>query len=108
MRVFFSEKEMKQTPQKYISRNADALKNGIRSFVNGFTSPWMTWSKIMREWLEAKETPNGKSNYEYCFGESYKQKGALKMNRYFTAQRILWCRAAQWSITFNSSDRYAG
>lgn len=32
----FSEKEMKQTPQKYISRNADALKNGIRSFfVNG-------------------------------------------------------------------------
>lgn len=85
----FSEKEMKQTPQKYISRNADALKNGIRSFfVNGFTSPWMTWSKIMREWLEAKGDPGReKVIMNTVFGESYKQKGAFEDEQIFLRRR---------------------
>lgn len=85
----FSEKEMKQTPQKYISRNADALKNGIRSFfVNGFTSPWMTWSKIMREWLEAKGDPEReKVIMNTVFGESYKQKGAFEDEQIFLRRR---------------------
>lgn len=85
----FSEKEMKQTPQKYISRNADALKNGIRSFfVNGFTSPWMTWSKIMREWLEAKGGPEReKVIMNTVFGESYKQKGAFEDEQIFLRRR---------------------
>ena len=49
----FSEDEMRKVPQKYISKNPAALHNGIRSFfVNGFTSPWLTWNDIMREWLE--------------------------------------------------------
>lgn len=85
----FSEKEMKQTPRKYISRNADALKNGIRSFfVNGFTSPWMTWSKIMREWLEAKGDPEReKVIMNTVFGESYKQKGAFEDEQIFLRRR---------------------
>lgn len=85
----FSEKEMKQTPQKYISRNKDALKNGIRSFfVNGFTSPWMTWSKIMREWLEAKGDPEReKVVTNTVFGESYKQKGAFEDEQIFLRRR---------------------
>lgn len=85
----FSEKEMKQTPQKYISRNADALKNGIRSFfVNGFTSPWMTWSKIMREWLEAKGDPEReKVIMNTVFGESYKQKRAFEDEQIFLRRR---------------------
>lgn len=85
----FSEKEMKQTPQKYISRNADALKNGIRSFfVNGFTSPWMTWSRIMREWLEAKGDPEReKVIMNTVFGESYKQKGAFEDEQIFLRRR---------------------
>lgn len=85
----FSEKEMKQTPQKYISRNADALKNGIRSFfVNGFTSPWMTWSKIMREWLEVKGDPEReKVIMNTVFGESYKQKGAFEDEQIFLRRR---------------------
>ena len=85
----FSEKEMKQTPQKYISRNADALKNGIRSFfVNGFTSPWMTWSKIMREWLDAKGDPEReKVIMNTVFGESYKQKGAFEDEQIFLRRR---------------------
>lgn len=85
----FSEKEMKQTPQKYISRNADALKNGIRSFfVNGFTSPWMTWTRIMREWLEAKGDPERKKVImNTVFGESYKQKGAFEDEQIFLRRR---------------------
>lgn len=85
----FSEKEMKQTPQKYISRNVDALKNGIRSFfVNGFTSPWMTWSKIMREWLEAKGDPEReKVIMNTVFGESYTQKGAFEDEQIFLRRR---------------------
>lgn len=85
----FSEKEMKQTPQKYVSRNADALKNGIRSFfVNGFTSPWMTWTRIMREWLEAKGDPEReKVIMNTVFGESYKQKGAFEDERIFLRRR---------------------
>lgn len=85
----FSEKEMKQTPQKYISWNADALKNGIRSFfVNGFTSPWMTWSRIMREWLEAKGDPEReKVIMNTVFGESYKQKGAFEDEQIFLRRR---------------------
>lgn len=85
----FSEKEMKQTQQKYISRNADALKNGIRSFfVNGFTSPWMTWSRIMREWLEAKGDPEReKVIMNTVFGESYKQKGAFEDEQIFLRRR---------------------
>lgn len=85
----FSEKEMKQTPQKYISRNADALKNGIRSFfVNGFTSPWITWSRIMREWLEAKGDPEReKVIMNTVFGESYKQKGAFEDEQIFLRRR---------------------
>lgn len=85
----FSEKEMKQTTQKYISRNADALKNGIRSFfVNGFTSPWMTWSRIMREWLEAKGDPEReKVIMNTVFGESYKQKGAFEDEQIFLRRR---------------------
>lgn len=85
----FSEKEMKQTPQKYISRNADALKNGIRSFfVNGFTSPWMTWTRIMREWLEAKGDPEReKVIMNTVFGESYTQKGAFEDEQIFLRRR---------------------
>lgn len=85
----FSEKEMKQTQQKYISQNSDALKNGIRSFfVNGFTSPWMTWPKIMREWLEAKGDPEReKVIMNTVFGESYKQKGAFEDEQIFLRRR---------------------
>lgn len=85
----FSEKEMKQTPQKYVSRNADALKNGIRSFfVNGFTSPWMTWTRIMREWLEAKGDPEReKVIMNTVFGESYTQKGAFEDEQIFLRRR---------------------
>lgn len=55
----FSEVELKNAPQKYIALNPAALKNGVRSFwVNGFSSAWLSWREIMREWLEAQGNPN--------------------------------------------------
>lgn len=54
----FGETEMKNAAQCYIAQNESARANGIRSFwVNGFSSPWLSWKDIMREWLEAQGDP---------------------------------------------------
>lgn len=85
----FSEDEMRKVPQKYISKNPAALQNGIRSFfVNGFTSPWLTWNDIMREWLEAKGDPTReKVVMNTRFGESYAQQGAFEDYQQFIRRR---------------------
>ena len=85
----FSEDKMRKVPQKYISKNPAALHNGIRSFfVNGFTSPWLTWNDIMREWLEAKGDPTReKVVMNTRFGESYAQQGAFEDYQQFIRRR---------------------
>lgn len=85
----FSEDEIRKVPQKYISKNPAALHNGIRSFfVNGFTSPWLTWNDIMREWLEAKGDPTReKVVMNTRFGESYAQQGAFEDYQQFIRRR---------------------
>ena len=85
----FSEDEMRKVSQKYISKNPAALHNGIRSFfVNGFTSPWLTWNDIMREWLEAKGDPTReKVVMNTRFGESYAQQGAFEDYQQFIRRR---------------------
>lgn len=85
----FSEDEMRKVPQKYLSKNPAALHNGIRSFfVNGFTSPWLTWNDIMREWLEAKGDPTReKVVMNTRFGESYAQQGAFEDYQQFIRRR---------------------
>lgn len=85
----FSEDEMRKVPQKYISKNPAALHNGIRSFfVNGFTSPWLTWNDIMREWLESKGDPTReKVVMNTRFGESYAQQGAFEDYQQFIRRR---------------------
>ena len=85
----FSEDEIRKVPQKYISKNPAALNNGIRSFfVNGFTSPWLTWNDIMREWLEAKGDPTReKVVMNTRFGESYAQQGAFEDYQQFIRRR---------------------
>lgn len=53
--VEFSEAQIKNAAQMYVARNPAALKNGRRSFwISGFSSPWLSWEGIMREWLEAQ------------------------------------------------------
>lgn len=49
----FTESEMRAAEQKYICLNPKITS--ARSFhVNAFTSPWVTWNTIVREYLEAQ------------------------------------------------------
>ena len=70
----FSESAIKKAAQVYVPKNPEAISNGRRSFwISGFSSPWLSWEGIMREWLEAQ----GDSSREQVimntrFGLSYR------------------------------------
>jgi len=85
----FTERQMKDASQKYIAKNPTAVQNGIRSFfVNAFTSPWLSWTDIMREWLEAKGDPTReKVVVNTRFGESYREPGAFEDHEIFLRRR---------------------
>ncbi|EJP28302.1 phage terminase large subunit GpA [Selenomonas sp. FOBRC9] len=85
----FDEKTMKAAPQKYVAQNPVAVKNGIRSFfVNAFSSPWMTWSEIMREWHEALGDPTREQVIVNTrFGEPYQERGAFDDGTVFLQRR---------------------
>ena len=85
----FDEMTMKNTPQKYFAKNPEALQNGIRSFfINGFTSPWLSWSTIMREYYEAKGRPEREQVvFNTRFGISYKVVGAFNDENEFLRRR---------------------
>lgn len=85
----FNERAMRNTAQKYIAKNPVAIENGIRSFyVNAFTSPWLKWTAIMKEWLEAKGDPEReKVVMNTRFGLSYRQIGAFEDEAIFVRRR---------------------
>ena len=85
----FDELTMKNAPQGYIVKNPDALKNAIRSFwINGFSSPWLTWNNIMREWLEARGNATREAVvYNTRFGLSYKLAGEYDDENVFLNRR---------------------
>lgn len=85
----FDEKTMKAAPQKYVAQNPAAIKNGIRSFfVNAFSSPWMTWAEIMREWYEALGDPTREQVIVNTrFGEPYQERGAFDDGTVFLSRR---------------------
>lgn len=70
----FSEREIKSSAQKYIAQKPEEKK--VRSFwVNAFSSPWLSWEKIIDEWNEARgnaEMEKVVSNTR--FGESYEYR----------------------------------
>lgn len=85
----FDERAIKSAPQKYVAQNPDAIHNEIRSFwLNGFSSPWLTWAGIMREWLEAQGMPTRET--VVCntrFGLSYKLAGEYDDEKVFLDRR---------------------
>lgn len=85
----FTEMEMKNAAQKYIAQNPDAINNGVRSFwINGFSSPWLTWNDILREWLEARGNPTREAVvYNTRFGLSYKLSGEYDDENVFLNRR---------------------
>ena len=74
-----SEKEIKKAPHKWIAKNPDAYKNGVRSFwINAFSSPWMDWHKIVLRFLEADGDPEKlKTVFNTLLGELFEDRGEL-------------------------------
>lgn len=85
----FTERQMKDAPQEYIPQNKKAAGSGCRSFyVNAFSSPWITWTAIMKEWLEAKGDPNReKVVMNTRFGESYRAATAFESENFLLKRR---------------------
>lgn len=85
----FTEAQMRQAQQRYIIQNAQALNTEVRSFfVNGFSSPWVSWNEIMAEWLKAIGDPEReKVVFNTRFGESYEQTGAFENGEVFLKRR---------------------
>lgn len=71
----FSENEMRCQPQKYVAKNPTAIKNHVRSFfVNCWASPWISWTDVMQEWVDAKGDPEReKVVVNTRFGEPYER-----------------------------------
>ena len=67
------EHEAKRLPAKWVSKNPDAIQNGIRSFrLNAFMSPWSDWKDIVRQFLKAGKDPELlKVFYNTVLGESW-------------------------------------
>ncbi|MBP2655879.1 MAG: Phage terminase large subunit GpA [Firmicutes bacterium] len=85
----FGEQVMRKTNQKYVALNPSALKNGVRSFfVNCFASPWLKWTDMIHEYLEAKGDPEReKVVFNTRFGESYERKGNFDDEAVFLNRR---------------------
>ena len=85
----FTEIEMKNTYQRYVTKNYQALKNNIRSFwINGFASPWVSWRTLMQEYETAKGNPAREAVvFNTRFGVSYKVTGEFKDETMFLNRR---------------------
>lgn len=75
-----SETTMKKQPHKWIAKNPEAYKNGVRSFwINAFSSPWMTWKTLVLKFLQAKDDPEKlKTVYNTYFGKLWENRGGLE------------------------------
>lgn len=85
----FDELRIKNSAQKYVAQNPSAAANGIRSFfINGFSSPWLSWKEIMQEWYEARgDAVREQVVYNTRFGKSYQQKGDFSDEEAFLNRR---------------------
>ena len=83
------EHDMKRSPAKWIAENPEARKNGIRSFwLNAFCSPWVSWEKIVSEYLSARgDTKKMKVVYNTLFGELWEDRGGLANEDDYMARR---------------------
>ena len=83
------EHDMKKAPAKWIAENPEAIRNGIRSFwLNAFCSPWVSWEKIVTEYLKARgDTKKLKVVYNTLFGELWEDRGGLANEDDYLARR---------------------
>lgn len=78
--VITPEDEIRLQPAKWIAENPDAYEeDGHRSFwLNAFASPWTSWIKIVRAFLQAGSNPEKlQVVYNTMFGELWEDRGDL-------------------------------
>lgn len=75
-----TETEIRKSPKKWVAHNPGAYKKGVRSFwINAFTSPWITWEKIILIFLDAEGDPRKlQTVYNTLFGELWEDRGDLE------------------------------
>jgi phage terminase large subunit GpA-like protein len=75
-----SEEVMRKQPAKWIAESPDAYEGGVRSYwLNAFSSPWTSWSKIVLKFLEAQQDPQRlKVVFNTLLGELWEDRGELE------------------------------
>lgn len=70
------ENMIRRQPKKWIKKNPEALKNGVRSFwINAFSSPWISWKRIVLKYLEAEGDPQKlKTVYNTLLGKLWDEQ----------------------------------
>ena len=78
--VIHDERTIKHQPMKWIAENPEAIHNGCRSFwINGFSSPWLSWEHIIVRFLEARKEPDKlKVVYNTLLGQLFENRGDLE------------------------------
>lgn len=73
-----AERDVRRAPHKWVADNPGG-GNGTRSFwINGFSSPWMSWEHICVRFLEAKDDPAKlRAVYNTLFGELWEERGEV-------------------------------
>ena len=83
------EDEIKSAPARWEAQNPRAIKKGVRSFwLNAFVSPWVSWEKIITEFLDARDDTNKlQVVFNTLFGELWENRGNLASEDEMLARR---------------------
>lgn len=78
--TYTDEDTIRRQPMKWVAEAPEAINNGRRSFwINGFSSPWLTWESIILQYLEAGKDPEKlKVVYNTKFGQLWENRGELE------------------------------
>ena len=84
-----TEAEIRKMPKKWVAHNPDAYKKGVRSFwINAFSSPWISWEKLVLAFLEAQGDPKKlQTVFNTLFGELWEDRGDLESEDEMLARR---------------------
>lgn len=75
-----AEETMRHQPAKWIADNPDAYEKGVRSFwLNAFSSPWTSWTKIVTKFLDAQDDPEQlKVVFNTLLGQLWEDRGDVE------------------------------
>lgn len=87
--IISSEYEMKKQPQKWVAKNPDAYKDGVRSFwIKGFANTWADWSEICLKFLQCKKDPYKLQVFmNTVLGELWEDRGDIETEDVYLSRR---------------------